>query len=192
MKNNKYIQLLTILFMTGMLFTLSGCGSSMMMKSDTILEPDSNQAIVTFIRPSTYGGAVKFAIWDRDKFIGILTARSHVQYVTEPGEHLFMANSENWSYVKADLKAGKHYIIIGKVFPGHWRMRVALDPVNKDDEYQKRSGQWLNELNPTKVIPEKVDGYSSPRMRDINKAIQDYEAGAAKFSILEADDHIHL
>jgi hypothetical protein len=56
-----------------------------------------------------------------------------VQYLAKQGEQLFLARAENWSDVKADLEAGKQYFIIGKVFSGVWRARVAFDPVTKGD-----------------------------------------------------------
>ncbi|MBU0729363.1 MAG: hypothetical protein KKE17_11695 [Proteobacteria bacterium] len=187
--NHKNMLLELILFGLIMVM-LSGCSISMMMRTDTILEPDSAHAIVTFVRPSAFGGAIKLSLWDREKFIGILAARAQVQYLTEPGEHLFIAQDENWSYVKANLEAGKHYFIIGKVLPGVGKALVELDPVNKEDDYQKKTQQWLTDLNSTTVIPEKVTGFADLQMRHINKAIADYDTGDVKFSILESGDHI--
>jgi hypothetical protein len=35
-----------------------------------------------------------------------------------------MANSENWSYVNADLQPGKHYYIKANMFPGFMMART--------------------------------------------------------------------
>ena len=69
---------------------LSGCAASIMQQAAIKPEPAREKAIVTFMRPSYFGGAIQFGIWDREKFVGILEAGSLLQYETEPGEHLFL------------------------------------------------------------------------------------------------------
>ena len=71
--------------------------------------PDANHAVVTFMRPSSFGGAIQFGIWDGENFVGILSAGSSIQYLAEPGEHLFLGRAENWSYVSAKLVGVKNY-----------------------------------------------------------------------------------
>ncbi len=174
--------------------TLWGCSSSMMQKGSIIDISTLAQehALVTFIRPSVFGGAIKFAIWDKENFVGILTANSYIQYKAEPGEHLFIGRAENWSYVKANLEAGKQYYIIGKVFPGFWKARVALDPVTKEDlsdqAETRKIDKWISSLNPTKIIPEKRDAYVNPRLDHIRRAINDYKSGDVKYGTIEAAD----
>jgi len=181
-----YMKFIPIIFS---LILFTGCGSHMMAKTD-LIAVDNQQAVVTFVRPSLFGGAIKFGIWDREKFIGILTANSLMQYKTSPGEHLFIAQAENWSYVRAELQAGKHYMIVGKVFPGLWKARVALDPVKKGDKDNKQVENWLAKVKPTAVISEKVFAYQEPRLVNIKKAIHDYNAGNVKFQIIEIEDNI--
>lgn len=172
------------------IFLLSGCASSLMMKVSPLDAPDNQHAIVTFIRPSYFGGAIQFGVWDSESFVGILSAGSYVQYLATPGEHLFLARAENWSYVKADLEAGKQYFILGKVFPGVWKARVAYDPVTKGDgTTQAQIDKWLSELKPTSVIPEKFDDYTRPRISHVKAAVSDFKSGNVKYEVLEADDH---
>ena len=134
--------ILHLLAVTALLGLLTGCGSSLMTRVPTIEKPDSGRAMVTFFRPSAFGGAIKFSAWDGDRFIGILTARSYVQYQTNPGRHLFMARAENWSYVEADLQAGRHYYIIARPMMGAWKARVALDPVGQHEDAETA---WVRE-----------------------------------------------
>ena len=177
-------------FLLVLILLLSACGSSMMIKAKPMAIPENNDTIVTFIRPSVFGGAIKFGLWDSENFIGILTARAYVQYKTHPGEHLFIARAENWSYVKADLEPGKHYFILGKVYPGVWKARVGLDPVNKNDNItQAQIDNWLNGLTPTTVIPEKADSYAGPRVSHVKSAIEKFKAGEVKYFELKAADN---
>jgi hypothetical protein len=61
--------------------------------------------VVTFVRESVWmGDGIHFYLWDGETFIGTLSAGTLVQYRVAPGPHVLMANSENWSYVKADLQ----------------------------------------------------------------------------------------
>jgi len=181
---------LRLAFVLVFILFVSGCGSSMMIKADPVAFPENNEVLVTFIRPSVFGGAIKFSLWDSENFIGILTARSYVQYKTHPGEHLFLARAENWSYVKADLEPGKQYFILGKVYPGVWKARVGLDPVNKDDNIsQAQIDNWLNDLRPTTVIPGKADSFAEPRIPHVKSAIDKFKAGDVKFNELKASDN---
>jgi hypothetical protein len=162
----------------------------MMIKTKPMSIPDNNDVLVTFIRPTVFGGAINFGLWDSDNFIGILTAKSYVQYKTHPGEHLFIARAENWSYVKANLAPGKQYFILGKVYPGVWKARVGLDPVNKNDNIsQAQIENWLTGLRPTTVIPSKIDAYTNPRIPHIKAAIEKFRAGEVKYQELKATDN---
>ncbi|MBW1708063.1 MAG: hypothetical protein JRJ86_23390 [Deltaproteobacteria bacterium] len=187
---DKKVISLTALLFTAVIILLSGCASSLMMKVPPMDAPDTRHAVVTFMRPSFFGGAIQFGIWDSENFVGILSAGSYVQYLAEPGEHLFLARAENWSYVKADLQGGKKYFILGKVFPGVWKARVAFDPITKDDgTTQAQIDEWIAELKPTAVIPEKFDNYVKPRTSHVKKAVGDFKSGNVKYEVLEADDN---
>ncbi len=108
--------------------------------------------------------------------------------LAEPGEHVFLARAENWSYVKAVLEAGKQYYILGKVFPGLWKARVALDPVTNGDDDSANVDEWLNKLTPTAVIPEKFDGYVLPRVEQVKAAAEKVDDGETKYGVLSKED----
>lgn len=186
MKMNRCIGigLITLLGMV-----LSACGSHVMKPAGAMTEVDNNYALVSFVRPSAFGGAIRFSIWDGEEFVGILTAGSMVQHRTTPGEHIFMAHAENWSYVQANLEAGRHYIVEGKVFPGVWKARVGLAPIDvTQPRYGEKAQKWVNGLKPITVKPELVDSYVTPRLPEVSKALNVYRQGDAKYGVLEADD----
>jgi len=174
------------------LLVFTGCASTMMVKTSVITAPPQDKAIVTFVRPTMFGGAIQFGIWDSDKFVGILSAKSYVQYAAQPGEHVFLARSENWSYVKATLEAGKEYYVIGKVFPGVWKARVALVPVRKADLAKpgesEKVATWLQVLTPTAPMESKVEDYAGPRLTQVRESIEEFKKGKVNFSVLEAGD----
>jgi hypothetical protein len=168
---------------------VTGCAPSIMQKTSLMKTHDSGSAMVTFLRPSFIGSAIQFGLWDSEKLVGTLSASSYVQYLAEPGQHLFLARAENWSYVKADLKAGKQYFIIARTMIGLMKARVALDPILKVDTKQRdKIDGWLEKLSPTAMIPEKKKEYMAPRIDQIKKAMAAFDKGEVKFEILEAGD----
>jgi len=171
------------------LLLFSGCASSVMMASQPLVLDQPDKAMVTFMRPSYFGGAIQFGLWDSDQFIGVLSAGNQIQYLTEPGEHLFLARAENWSYVKADLAAGKQYFILGNIFPGIWKARVALAPVIIPGNHTEAElAAWQQKLKPTQVIPEKFDAYKAPRVDQVRTAVAEFRAGKVKYGELSKED----
>lgn len=169
---------------------LFSCGSSIMMQAPAELVPDDEYAVVNFLRPSAFGGAIRFGIWDSEQLVGILTYKSNLQYKAKPGEHLFLARAENWSYVKADLEAGKNYFIIARVFPGVWKARVAFDPVTKsDDTTVDQIREWMSSLKKITLIPSERDAYVKKRVDQVKAAIGEFKRGTVKFGTLARDDY---
>lgn len=125
-------QICTLALVVLLLF-LGGCaGSSRYMHPAPMnVQPSVDKATVYFLRPSGFGFAINFQIWDGDKFIGLSQAKSYFAYQCEPGKHLFMAFSENKVAVEADLAAGKSYYIGTNVRTGMWKARVGFTPVTR-------------------------------------------------------------
>ncbi len=156
-----------VLFAT---FILAGCISVPMQEARFTPTAEPQQALVTFVRESVYlGDAVPLNLWDGDTFIGALTAGSLVQYQAAPGQHVFMASSENWAYVKSDLKPGKHYVIKANIFPGFMMARAALVPVESTD---KRLGEWPTKLKVKAIDPAKKDKYIQKQLPRASAALQ--------------------
>jgi len=172
------------------LLLLTGCASSMMQPADRLAAPAPSGALVTFLRPSYFGGAIQFGVWDSDQFVGILEPGSYIQVLLPPGEHVFLARAENWSYVHADLEAGRQYFILAKVFPGIWKARVAYDPIRRDDpQTNEEIARWLSELKPIGVIDAKVGAYTAPRLEQVRQAVADFQAGQVQSERMEAVDY---
>ena len=158
---------------------LAGCAAAPMRDTQFQSNTDASHALVTFVRESVWmGDGIHLYLWDGDTFIGTLSAGTLVQYKAAPGPHIFMANSENWSYVKADLKPGKHYVIKANMFPGVMTMRSALTPVENTDV---RITTWPTKMRTKEVIPEKQDRYVASRKQSATEALAAYNNGSVKF-----------
>ncbi len=135
--------------LTVMVFLISGCaGSSQYMtKAEPIVGPSADKALVYFMRPSGFGFAINFQIWDGDRFIGLSQAKSYFGYQCDPGKHLFIGMAENKRGVEADLEAGKSYFIITQVKMGGWRARMAFVPVTRGSEFWDTVETYKQTLN---------------------------------------------
>ena len=180
----------TFIVLGALIFFIHGCGvPSSLMTRGKFVEPVSNDdVIVTFLRPSSLGGGIWFGIWDKKNCVGILHHGAYIQYKTNPGKHLFLAEMrDQWYYIKANLAPGKQYFIQTKVFfPG---TKMGFDPVNKADNVsQSKIDNWLKNLKSTIAIPKKLDDYENPRLSKVKFAIDNFESGGEKYMLLEAED----
>ncbi len=164
---------------------LPACASSMMMRTEEVVKPGPDYAVVNFLRPSSYGGAIKFGVWDKENFIGILTPKNYIQYKAAPGEHIFMARAENWAVIKAKVEAGKTYYILGAPRMGVWKARVALEVVRPGD---KRIDKWMDSCTPITVDPAQREAYVRDRIDNVKQAVQNVQNGSAPFDVMNPSD----
>ena len=188
------VTLMLALLVVTLLFS-SGCGSRIMTEAKLISQPEQGRALVTFIRPAWVGGAISFGLWDSDNLVGVLVSGQCIQYQTVPGEHYFLARSENWSCVKADLAADKHYVIKTNPFMGMWKARVAFDPMTKSDYEEggklKQVQKWLTKLKPVKPDPQKdLVAYVEHRRKQVLEARDMFETGKGKYETLALQDYL--
>ena len=169
---------------------LTSCGSSLMVPATKINEAPASHALVTFIRTTSYGGAIDYEIWDGETFIGMLDPKSYIQYEATPGKHTFLAFMDEWSYVSATLEAGKRYFIIGNISMGITDMKQVFKGIHKDDpEYgQQDIDLWLTEFEPTALDPSKGGEYAQTRVRFARTAIEEFKGVGNNVDILGSDE----
>ena len=167
----------------------SGCAStpSQMVRATGTPQLESGKALVTFLRPSSYGGAVSFGIWDSEQFVGELKGKTSVSYLASPGEHVFFAKAENWAVTKATLAAGKRYYVLMRPRMGLMKAGVIMDPVKSSTPDAEIEG-WQRESPLFAPDPAKVEAYTREWLPQVRKAIENYNAGKADFNLLEAGD----
>ena len=134
------------------LFLLAGCaGSSKYMRDipdpDIAYAPAANEAIVVFMRPSTFGFAIQSGVFDvttdENEVIGIVSAKKKLAHRTTPGKHLFMVTGETADFMQAELRAGKTYYALVTPRMGAWKARFSLAAVHGDMEPGKLN-EWRN------------------------------------------------
>ena len=165
-----------------------GCAATMR-DADRLLEPDAERALVTFLRPAGYNDPTDFSLWNDERFIGVLEPRRLIQYRATPGQHLFVGHAHNWAFVSATLEAGKHYYVLGKVYPGEWGAQVALYPVN--DEFpveEEQLSAWLRTTVRSEVVPEQRQPYQAAHQDRVRAKVLQFEEGKIDAVVLGAAD----
>ncbi len=157
-------------------FLFAGCASTYMIKTAKI-ESGPDYAIVNFIRPTLFGGAIKFGVWDRDQVVGVLTPERCVQYRAAPGEHLFLIRAENWGIVKATVEAGKTYTILVEPRLGLFKANVHPIVIKPDD---KRLAGWMKNVVYETLDPAIRDKYARGRDDDALRAARQVDEGKAQ------------
>lgn len=163
------IRVLFLLFLS--VFAVSCAGSSEYMRPmESLLAPTKEKALVRFMRPSGFGFAINFNVWDGENIIGNSVAKSQFDYLADPGKHLFVAVSENKVFLEADLEAGKTYYVITRVYPGGWRARVAFIAVTRGSEHWDKVLEYekeLNKLTPDTAALSKWQADEKPKIKEL-------------------------
>lgn len=177
---------------------LDGCvaTSSYMTKASVVPQPTSEKALVVFMRPSRYGGGVQASVYDTsngaNEFIGIVSAKTKIGYLANPGRHLFMVIGENADFMNADLRAGKTYHVLVSPRMGAWKARFSLLPIHKDAnaKYNTQStdfAQWQQETSYVQTTPGATAWYQS-HAADITAKQADYMRKWSAASVRQKDE----
>lgn len=191
-----------LMFALFSVFMFSGCMNSAMMPIQHIKQIGQDKAMITFIKPRAPGGSfMLFDIWDGERFIGSISNRTYIQYLTNPGEHLFLScnsgnipkyASEQFSYMKATLDAGKRYYVIIRPPTRLITGKVWLEPV-KPDKIRTRKGMrgWF--YHSRSIVLKDIDHskHSLQKIDCVRNAIVDFEGGKVTFEVLKAEDCIY-
>jgi hypothetical protein len=117
-----------------------GCYANKIMTSDSSPTPVNNdKALVTFIMRTQMPSPLPtfqfwFDVWGGEKFVGALAGETYFHYEADPGEHLFVATGGNWSFVKANLRAGKRYYIFASTDMRPFSPNVLFDPAKRENK----------------------------------------------------------
>jgi outer membrane biogenesis lipoprotein LolB len=108
---------------------LSSCASTV--QYNKIAQPNENEkemATIYVLRPSSFGSAVKFKIY-QEKLVGYLGPKSYLAWNVKPEnrELTIISKSENTDMLTINPQAGKTYFIKQKVLMGVTIARTELE-----------------------------------------------------------------
>ena len=164
---------------------------SLMKRSEDLLNPDADHAVITFVGDYEKFKTIPVGVWSESNFLGRLNGHSLFQIKVAPGKHLYFAKYERWSVLEAEVEAGKSYYIQVTISRGWSQAHVRLIPV-KDDTGQSVIENWMryserlefNEQNSQIFIEERVEA-ARPF---IQKAIGMVQDKSQETRVLNASD----
>lgn len=124
---------------------LGACASAHMTevpKGEWVTSPPPDKALIYFVRPTSFGGAIQATVFDDDTYVGTVSANTHVAYMAAPGPHMFMIVGENADFMQANLNAGKTYYARVQPRMGVWKARFSLVPQNGQSSAEEID-HWL-------------------------------------------------
>ena len=115
---------------------LSSCASTF--QYNKIAQPNSNDkemATIYVLRPSSFGSAIKFGIYQDEKLIGKLGPKSYLAWTvkTDGKELTIMSKSKNKDILTIYPQAGKTYYIKQKVKMGIAIARTGLEFIEENE-----------------------------------------------------------
>lgn len=127
------------------------------------LTPSPNSSVIIIVRPEEIPFSA--SVFDGDRFLTILTAKTHFVYITEPGVHHIMAHVTRHgpSYIDAELAPGKIYFVAIKWLESGIRGWIELIPITPNDNYWGRIPHWLSQSREVKPNASAIDWLAAHR-----------------------------
>jgi hypothetical protein len=100
---------------------------------------------VVFLRAAYTGYAISAAVYEDDRFLGIVMRHARLVHETSPGIHRYMVVSEAADFLDADLEAGKTYFVNVRPRMGAWRARFSLYPITPSSPGWSDLPGWLDD-----------------------------------------------
>ena len=144
-------------------------------QAQTISPAPPDKAVVYFVRASGLGVLINFTYFDSTRVIGRFNGPKFLRYECEPGEHLFWARSENKDFVKAQLEAGKIYVIDVIPVMGAIKAGVSLIPVNSAGYKMKRIQKLLTKRNTETFTTIELEKLQLQMKEVINRGLARYQ-----------------
>lgn len=94
------------------------------------IKPDTDTALVFFVRPGSGAFAIKTWAFVDDTPVGVTKAKGYVVAEVEPGPHLFWSKAENVSAIEMEVEGGKTYYLKQSPRLGVMKARVKLVPLD--------------------------------------------------------------
>lgn len=144
---------LKVLLILGFIGLLGACSSSHMTRlspGEQTNGPEPGKALINFMRPSSFGGAIQSTLYDGDTYIGTISANTRLCYQAEPGQHLFMIVGESADFMQANLLPNKTYYVNVAPRPGFLKSRFSLRPMNGQVP-QDKIDKWVRATKEVKV-----------------------------------------
>lgn len=166
---------------------------------DANYAPDSDTALIVFMRPSGLGFAVQSTVFDVTSgdpvFIGVLPAKAKLAHHTEPGQQRFMVLGEGADFLDADLGGGKIYYTTVAPRMGLFKARFSFEPIRTADISTPEFATGYNDTRWVENLPTAQDWAVENMPSIVEKMaddLPDWEQGAEKATLNSEDGQASL
>ena len=150
--------------------------------------PDATTAVVRFLRPLDFkfAAARTWAVLDGEKAIGNLPHGMQFDYVTTPGQHLFITPGHRTTrtpgsltagpyFLEADLGPGKTYYVVVRLHTEAGVERVWLTPITRRTEQWNEVPSYEKDL--TRLEPNRASlaAWSTKHGGEIKALLRTYD-----------------
>lgn len=130
--------------------------------------PPPGQAVVVFVRPSSYARGDAFAILDeRARLLGISQAATWFEARVSPGPHAFFADARNVPALRATLAPAKTYYVQVDASWAVFTVRVDLLAIAPRFERWQERDLWLAHSVGYQLIAPEQSSLDAERRHDI-------------------------
>jgi hypothetical protein len=145
-------------------------------------------AMVVFVRPSSWGAAIKTTILDeRGAFLGDSLSASHFAVSLPPGPHVFISWAENTAALQATLAQGRIYFVEVAPRPGFLSARAHLLAITPRRETWAKLGDWLAETRQFTPDPAGGERHLQERAEDVTERVRRAQEVLRKYDAEELE-----
>lgn len=129
-----------------------------MKAADDPLTVDADHAVVRLFRRHGLIDTWAFDVWSQDGYLGSTKGKTYFSVKLKPGRHEFVAVSEHFAVLEADLEANKTYAVELSIGMGWNQAHVKLLPIDlsKDSGVKQVKG-WMETLTLNQIDPAVID-----------------------------------
>jgi hypothetical protein len=148
-----------------------------------------DKALVVFSRPKPLGKSVYFYVFDENKKLRTLfKGNDYVSMTIEPGKHTLYVVCEDAKLVRAELAAGRTYVVRADAKMGWGKARVqVVQPARRGSPSFAESVDWIAEAKPGEPNFKKGEKWTSKRQDVLHNRMTAAEEDWAKMDDVERE-----
>src|SRR5262249_49357875 len=149
--------------------------------------PEPGKALVYFARTQTMGFAVKVKLYADGKFIGLIHSKTFIPADVDPGKHEFIVEAENAGFLKAEVEAGKIYVVQVSIHMGAMKARTHFETARTGSEALE---EFLKEQKNLRAVTTTEEGTKWVQEEDakIQETIAKYREKGEEIESLKPGD----
>ena len=153
----------------------------------SLVAPD-DKALVVFARPKKTP-VINFYVFDENKKLRTLFKnKEHAVITEEPGKHTYYVVAENAELVRAELAAGRTYVIHTYPRAGWGKARVDVEVARRNAPTFDESPDWLRKTAPAESDFDKGEKWTRKRQDALTRRMTGAEEDWAEMDAKEREE----